>query len=114
MQHEPHNPAWQRDLAVSQQNLGRVFLLAGQHAAAVASFGDSLALREALARAYPEDVRLQTDLVSSLVDLAQAGERPRLHYERALAILQRLDGRLDVSQTEWKGAIEQWLAELPP
>lgn len=114
VQREPHSPAWQRDLAVSDQNLGRILLLAGRTDAALAALRDSLALREALAQAYPEDVRLQTDVVGSLVELARAGDRPREHYERALAILRRLDGRLDVNQTEWKGAIEQWLAELPP
>lgn len=114
VQREPYSPAWQRDLAVSDQNLGRILLLAGRTDAALAALRDSLALREALAQAYPEDVRLQTDVVGSLVELARAGDRPREHYERALAILSRLDGRLDVNQTEWKGAIEQWLAELPP
>lgn len=111
---EPHNPAWQRDLAVSAQNLGRIALQGGRREAAVASFGESLALREALAKAYPDEVRAHTDVVSSLVDLARAGDRPRAHFTRALAILQRLDGRLDVNQTGWSGAIEQWLAESPP
>jgi len=53
VQREPYSPAWQRDLAVSDQNLGRILLLAGRTDAALAALRDSLALREALAQAYP-------------------------------------------------------------
>jgi hypothetical protein len=53
--------------------------------------------------------------VLSLNKLALAGDEPRVRFERALAILRKLDagGRLASNQKGWIQAIEEGLAALP-
>jgi hypothetical protein len=69
-------------------------------------------MREQIAKADPENTLWQTELASSLMQLAGAGDDPQSHLTRALSLLQKLDGagKLGAVQKSWLRAIEQALA----
>jgi hypothetical protein len=69
-------------------------------------------MREQIAKADPENTLWQTELASSLMQLAGAGDDPQSRLTRALSLLQKLDGagKLGAVQKSWLRVIEQALA----
>jgi tetratricopeptide (TPR) repeat protein len=62
---DPGNAGWQRDLSVSQDNVGDVQQAQGDLAAALTSYQASLAIAERLAKADPGNAGWQRDLAVS-------------------------------------------------
>jgi tetratricopeptide (TPR) repeat protein len=93
---DPGNAGWQRDLSVSQNNIGDVLVAQGKLAPALDSYRTSLAIAERLAQADPGNAGWQRDLMVANMKLAEiigeAGESAvaRAHYQAALKIAAEL------------------------
>jgi hypothetical protein len=59
---QPKNTGWQRDLSVSYERIGDVQVAQGNLAAALQSYRDNLAIRDRLAKAYPNTAGWLRDL----------------------------------------------------
>ena len=97
---DPGNSEWQRDLAVSYENIGAVQEAQGELAAALKSYQDGLAIFERLARSDPGNAGWQRDLSVSYnktgeMQEAQGDLAAALKsYQDSLAIRERLRERL--------------------
>jgi tetratricopeptide (TPR) repeat protein/energy-coupling factor transporter ATP-binding protein EcfA2 len=109
------NPGAQRDLALSHDLIGTSLVALKRVDEAAAAFRASLAVIERYASNDPDNSRWQIDLILSLNKLALAGDAPRARFERALAIVRRLDaaGQLAADQKGWIQALEKTLAAMP-
>jgi tetratricopeptide (TPR) repeat protein len=104
---DPNNTQWQRDLSVSQNNIGRVLRAQGELAGAEQAYRASLAVAERLAKADPSNAQRQRDLsvshdnigqvLSAQGDLAGAEQA----YRASLAVAERL-ARADPSNAQWR------------
>jgi eukaryotic-like serine/threonine-protein kinase len=105
----------QRDMAISHDLIGTTLVSLKRMEEAAREFRAGLAIIERYSATDPDNPRWQIDLVLSLNKLALVGDEPRARFERALAILRKLDaaGRLAANQKGWIQAIEQGLAALP-
>ena len=108
---EPRDANWQQDLAASYNNVGVMLLASKDIPGAIKVFGKSVEIRQALASSNPGP-QSQAGLVISLVKLAEAGDKPREHYQRALEIVVELEtkGKLTASQAAWRSDLEERLA----
>ena len=109
---EPDRADYQRDLSVSYNKMGDLYVSLGQGEAARQAYQGSLEIAERLAKAEPDRADYQLDLVISLVKIgtmAEPVDRPPL--EQALAILLRLDqqARLAPADQPKIGALRQML-----
>ena len=92
----PGNASWQRDLSVSYDKIGDVQVAQGDLAAALKSFGDSLAIIERLAQSDAGNAGWQRDLSVRYakigdVQMAQGDLAAALKsYRDGLAIIERL------------------------
>jgi tetratricopeptide (TPR) repeat protein len=104
-----------RDLALTYERLGGLAAVDGANDEAKAFLLKALAIREQNATSDPDNTLWQTELIVSLVQLAQAGDEPQARLEQALALARKLDaaGKLNALQKGWIGSIEQALAALP-
>ena len=109
---EPRDANWQRDLGANYFNVGRILLVTGQRAEAAATLRKSVGTRAMLAADNPEIALRHTELVNSLMRLAEAGDAPRQQYDRALKILADRDakGKLTATQSAQKSEIERRIA----
>ena len=94
---DPGNAGWQRDLSVSQENIGEVQQAQGDLAAALTSYRASLTISERLAKADPGNAGWRRDLSVShdrIGDVQQAARRlfrrQHCHLQHSPAIV--LDG----------------------
>ncbi len=104
---DPSNAQWQRDLSVSQDNIGQVLRAQGDLAGAEQAYRAALAVRERLAKADPSNAQWQRDLsvsqnnigevLSAQGDLARAEQA----YRAALAVAERL-ATADPSNAQWQ------------
>jgi len=112
---EPERADYQRDLSVSYNKMGDLYVSLGQVEAARQAFASSLSIAERLAKSEPERADNQLDLVVSWVKVATAEGSPnRPLLERALALLQELQrqGRLAPADQAKIAALQEMLAEL--
>jgi tetratricopeptide (TPR) repeat protein len=111
---QPRNALWQRDLATSCDNIGTIHLAAGRRDLALDFYRRAFTAREKLALGDPANPQWQIVLVISLVKLAEAGDDPTGHYQRALSMVTQLerDGKLAAGQRGWRPEIEDRLAKL--
>jgi tetratricopeptide (TPR) repeat protein len=63
---DPGNPEWQRELSISDDDIGDVLKAQGHLDNALAAYRDSLAIRRALTQKHPGNTEWQRDLVFSL------------------------------------------------
>src|SRR5262249_22870395 len=112
---DPSNAGWQRDLAVSNVRVGRVYLGPNEPDAAKAAFERALAIYDQPTVRFPDHT---TVLASSIVPLMRLGELygrdGRAYLQKALAILKQLDeaGRLEARHKSSIARIEAALARL--
>ncbi|MCC6889060.1 MAG: tetratricopeptide repeat protein [Hyphomicrobiales bacterium] len=106
----------QRDTALSHDLIGTTLVSLKRIDEALVAFRAGLAIIEHYAAADAGNPRWQIDLVLSLHKLALLGDAPRARFERALAILRKLEaaGRLAANQRGWIEELQQSLAALPP
>lgn len=105
----------QRDLALSHGLIGASLVALKQTEEAVAALRAGLTVVERYASSDPDNSRWQIDLVLALNKLALVGDAPRARFERALAILRKLDaaGQLAADQKGWIPALEKTIAAMP-
>ena len=103
---EPERADYLRELSVAYNRMGQVLLDLGQGGVARAYHEKRLGIVERLARQEPERVDFQWDLVASLWRMGD-----RNSQERALGILERLDGENKLTP-EQRGAIPALEAAL--
>jgi tetratricopeptide (TPR) repeat protein len=105
----------QRQLAALHERLGALAAADGATDDAQASLRQAVAIREQIAKIDPDNALWQTELASSLMQLAAAGDDPPAHLKEALALLQKLDaaGKLGTAQKPWIDAIKLALAAPP-
>ncbi len=116
-------PAAQRDLSVSYEKVGDVLMAQGNLAAALASYQDSLAIKDRLAKADPSNAGRERDLFVAydkvgevLVEQGNLAEAQKFFHD-SLAIAERLT-TADPSNAGWQrdlaishGRIAELLAE---
>ena len=111
-QADPNNAGWQRDLAISNERLGNIYIERKETDEAKAAFERALAIYNKLTVRFPDNAVV---LVSSTVPLMRLGElygpEGAAYLRKALVILKQLDetGRLEPRR---KSSIEQIEAEL--
>ena len=109
---EPDRADYQRDLSVSYERMGDLYVALGQGEAARQAYQGSLEIRERLAKAEPDRADAQLDLVISLVKIGTVVEpADRAPLQQALAILLRLEqqGRLAPADQPKIEALRQML-----
>lgn len=72
-QADPSNTEWQRDLSISHEKIGGVRLAQGDVPGALATFSESLSIRQRLAQADPSNTQWQRDLslIRDVIDSLQ-------------------------------------------
>ena len=109
---EPDRADYQRDLSVSYERMGDLYVALGQGEQARVSFQRALEIRERLASAEPDRADYQRDLSVSLVRVGQMDDSNRQAcLSRALAILKTLEagGRLNPTDKPLIEAIDKML-----
>jgi tetratricopeptide (TPR) repeat protein len=109
---EPDRADYQRDLSVSYNKMGDLYVALGQGEAARQAYQGSLEIAERLAKAEPDRADYQLDLVISLVKIGTVVEpADRAPLQQALAILLRLEqqGRLAPADQPKIEALRQML-----
>jgi hypothetical protein len=101
-------------LAVSYERIGDVLAATGEIDTALASYRDSLTIRNEQALRDPSNVLWQVDLVVSLCKVASTGGEPEANLARAEAILKRLDGAgaLPPDKRSWMDYVASALEKL--
>jgi tetratricopeptide (TPR) repeat protein/energy-coupling factor transporter ATP-binding protein EcfA2 len=112
---DPANLGAQRDTVLSRDLIGTALFSLKRVDEAIKEFREGLVVIERYSASDPNNPRWQIDLALALNKLALIGDEPRARFERALAILRKLDaaGRLSANQKGWIQALEEGLAALP-
>lgn len=110
----PSNQA-QRDLAVSLGRMGDAMMKVDNRPEAARWYKQSLQIRERLVAEDSSNSVWQNDLIIDLRRSALAGDEPRSHLSRALALAQQLQarGQLRGDQTGWVDALQRALDQAP-
>jgi len=112
---DPDNAGWQRDLAMSNERLGTIYMERKETDEAKAAYQRALAIYDKLTARFPDDTLA---LVNSTVPLMVLGllygRDGAAYLRKALAILKQLDeaGRLEPRRKPAIAGIEAELARL--
>jgi len=106
--------SWQRDLSVRYDKIGYVKIAQGDLPGALEAFNKCLEIRERLAAQDVGNMVWQRDIIISHVKLAEIGQTPRQHYEKALIIAKQMyaSGRMQPVDQRMVPELEKRLEDL--
>jgi hypothetical protein len=90
---EPGNKVWQRDVAVSHDRIGDALSALGDANESVSAHRSALSIRELLARAEPDSVQWQLEVVASQWKLASMGDDAVRRLTNIISTLRALQER---------------------